>query len=87
MFQEDIVSPRRKYKRLAFNNTRRDRWSRSDEEGEPNFSHARQNQPRPATKRTLHHLVKFWHNMSDEYLEILETEPEGRWDARFVKSR
>ena len=87
MFQEDTLSPRRKHKRLTFNNTRRDRWSKLDEEVEPNFSRVRQSQPRPATKRTLHHLVKCWHNLSDEYLEILEIEPEGAWNARLLKSR
>ena len=87
MFQEDILSPRRKHKRLTLNNTRRDRWSKLDEEVEPNFSRVRQSRPRPTTKRTLHHLVKFWHDLNDEYLEILETEPEGHWDARLLKSR
>src|SRR5512143_2471937 len=81
MFQEDVLSPRKNNKHLTFNKTRRDRWSKPDEEVELNFSRVRQSQPRPATKRTLHHLVKFWHNLSDEYLEILETEPEGQWDA------
>lgn len=86
MFREDTLSPRRKHKRLMFKTTRRDRLSTLDEEARPDFSRARQSQPRPATKRTLHHLVKFWQSVSDEYLEILETEPESQWDARILKS-
>jgi hypothetical protein len=86
MFQEDSLSPRRKLKRLAFKTARRSRLSGPDEEAKPDLAHARQSQPRPATKRTLHHLVKYWQSVSEEYLEILETEPESQWDMRVLKS-
>ncbi|HSD85518.1 MAG TPA: hypothetical protein VLG46_16780 [Anaerolineae bacterium] len=87
MLWEDTLPPRRKRKRLTFSTARRDRQATLDEEAKPDFARARQSQPRPVTKRTLHNLVKFWQSVNDDYLEILETEPAGHWDTHVLKSR
>ncbi len=87
MFQENSVSPRRKHRRSMFKNERRDKRFSTEDEDVPDLQRSRPGGQRPATKRTLHYLMKLWQTAGGECLQILDSDPECELDTRLLRSR
>jgi hypothetical protein len=85
MFQEYTVSSRRKQKYATISTGRRNKSFTREDEDNASRHRPRSGQQRPATKRTLHYLMKLWQTAGEDCLQILEGDPECERDPRMLR--
>lgn len=87
MFQETTLPPRRKHQRSSINAELQERQFAREEKEARGLQQPRPAQQRPATKRTLHYLMKLWQTTGEDCLQVLDDDLEYDWDPRVLRSR